>query len=241
MKPVYIISDLHLRAQRPDLNQSLEAFIEHIFTPDSDTLYILGDLFEYWIGDDGAAQLGYSAQVNLLGDLVKKGKQVYFMHGNRDFLVGEQFSSTTGVEILPDPFILDLAGKTCLLKHGDDLCTDDVEHQKFRTLTRNPDWQKSILEKSIPERLQIASQMRQMSGSTRKPSQIMDVNEQSVRQTITEHGVDILIHGHTHRPGRLTYELNGKTVERIVLGDWDQGVSYLKVDDRDFELVTIDG
>ena len=237
MKPAYIISDLHLRAQRPDLNQRFSRFIEDIFIPDSDTLYILGDLFEYWIGDDGAAQLGYSAQIDLLASLTQLGKRVFFMHGNRDFLVGAHFCEITGAEILPDPVTISLSGKSCLLKHGEEGGTEDVEHQKCRNLTHDPDWQRSILEKSIPERLQIASQIRQMSGSAYKPSQIMDVNENSVKQTITEHGVDVLIHGHTHRPGRHEYVSDGKSVERIVLGDWDTRASYLKADEQGFDLV----
>ena len=236
MSNTFFIADLHLCPQRPDTNDLFEEFINNIFLSQGETLYILGDLFEYWIGDDGAEKLGYSTQLELLSNLVDKGKQIYFMHGNRDFLVGADFSASTGIKILDDPTQIELADKTCLLKHGDDLCTDDIEHQKFRQMTRNPSWQNSVLSKSIEERLALASQLRQMSGSSYKPSEIMDVNEHAIEQTFVDSNVEILIHGHTHRPATHDYLINGDKKQRIVLGDWHKGISYLRVDEE-FELV----
>ena len=237
MQPVFFIADLHLCPQRPETNQYFEDFIQKIFMPQSNILYILGDLFEYWIGDDGAETLGYAKQLKLLADLTYQNKDVYFMHGNRDFLVGNTFSETTGVKILNDPTKIDLAGKTCLLKHGDDLCSDDIEHQKFRAMTRDMAWQQGVLSKSIDERLVLASQMRQMSGSSYKPSEIMDVNDGTVEQQFIDQDIDILIHGHTHRPATHDYTVKEQAKQRIVLGDWHQGISYLKADETGFELV----
>ena len=237
MQPVFFIADLHLCPQRPETNQYFEDFIHKIFIPQSNILYILGDLFEYWIGDDGAETLGYSRQLELLAELTHQNKDVYFMHGNRDFLVGNSFSKTTGVKILNDPTKIDLAGKTCLLKHGDDLCSDDIEHQKFRAMTRDSAWQQGVLSKSIDERLVLASQMRQMSGSSYKPSEIMDVNDGTVEQQFIDQDIDILIHGHTHRPATHDYTVKEQAKQRIVLGDWHQGISYLKADETGFELV----
>ena len=237
MQPVFFIADLHLCPQRPETNQYFEDFIRETFIPQSNILYILGDLFEYWIGDDGAEKLGYTRQLELLTGLSNMSKDVYFIHGNRDFLVGNSFSETTGVKILNDPTKINLGGKTCLLKHGDDLCSDDIEHQKFRTMTRDTAWQQSVLSKSIEERLVMASQLRQMSGSSYKPSEIMDVNEATVEQQFIDQDIDILIHGHTHRPTTHDYLINEDEKQRIVLGDWHQGISYLKVDETGLELV----
>ncbi len=237
MQAVFFISDVHLQPRGSDANEYLDEFIASQLHGKSVTLYILGDYFDFWIGDDGADKLGYSPHLETLRRLTNKLNTVYFMHGNRDFLVGTGFSEATGVKLLDDPAMIELGEKRCLLKHGDDLCSDDIEHQKFRLLTRDPQWQKSVLSKSIDERLAMASQMRQMSGSSYKPSEIMDVNQDSIKQTFIDHDIDILIHGHTHRPAVHDYCVNKKPRQRIVLGDWDQGISYLKVDKNGFDLV----
>ena len=237
MQAVFFISDLHLRPQGSETNKHLDEFIDSIFTQNSNTLYILGDYFDFWIGDDGAEKLGYSDQLDVLKRLTANNNSVYFMHGNRDFLVGRQFSEATGVHLLDDPTTINLQGKNCLLKHGDDLCTDDVEHQKFRIMTRDPNWQHGVLSKSVDERLAMASQMRQMSGSNYKPSEIMDVNEDCIKQIFIDEKIDILIHGHTHRPAIHDYSINNEIKQRIVLGDWHQGISYLRVDNNGFDLI----
>ena len=240
MQTVFFISDLHLRPQGGEANQFLEDFLQTQFIGKSDSLYILGDYFDFWIGDDGADNLGYGKQLEQLKQLTEKSISVYFMHGNRDFLVGNNFSEITGVKILADPTTIELQGKQCLLKHGDDLCTDDIEHQKFRIMTRDPAWQQAVLSKSIDERLAMASQIRQMSGSSYKPSEIMDVNEDCIKQTFADQDVEILIHGHTHRPGIHDYSIENKSRQRIVLGDWHNGISYLKVDEHGFNLFNSD-
>ena len=237
MQAVYFISDLHLQPLDGKANEYLDEFIESELLGNSNTLYILGDYFDFWIGDDGADKLGYSRQLDVLKCLTDGHRTVYFMHGNRDFLVGKAFSEATGVKLLNDPAIIDLQGKRCLLKHGDDMCTDDVEHQKFRSMTRDPQWQHAVLSKSIDERQALASQMRQMSGSTYKSADIMDVNENCIKQIFINQDIDFLIHGHTHRPAIHDYFLNNKKRQRIVLGDWHKGISYLKVDDGGFNLV----
>ena len=237
MQAVFFISDLHLRPQGSETNELLDEFIESIFRQQSNTLYILGDYFDFWIGDDGVDKLGYSDQLTVLKRLTENGNTVYLMHGNRDFLIGNEFSKATGIRLLNDPTKIELQGKQCLLKHGDDLCTDDIEHQKFRTLTRDLNWQQAVLSKSIEERLAMASQMRQMSGSNYKPSQIMDVNETAINQTFVDEDIDVLIHGHTHRPAVHEYTINSTPKKRIVLGDWHKGISYLKVDQDGFNLV----
>jgi len=175
-------------------------------------------------------------QKNLLKNLTSQGWEIYFMHGNRDFLVGKAFSETTGVKLLDDPTTIVFNGKNCMLKHGDDLCTDDAEHQKFRAMTRDTAWQQAVLSKSIEERLVMASQMRQMSGSSYKPAEIMDVNERTIAKTFTD-DIEVLIHGHTHRPKTHNYSIDGNPKQRIVLGDWHKGISYLKATEYDFELV----
>ena len=237
MQAIFLISDLHLQPQQPQVEKYFNEFVETIFLPNSNTLYILGDLFEYWIGDDGAEKLGYNPQLELLTKLTQMGNSVYFMHGNRDFLVGSVFSEKTGVKILNDPTKVEFNQLSCLLKHGDDLCTDDVEHQQFRRLTRDPNWQNSVLSKTIEQRLEMAASLRQMSGSSYKPSDIMDVSEPSIKETFIDEGIDVLIHGHTHRPATHDYTINDESKRRIVLGDWHNGISYLKIDDNGFNLV----
>lgn len=237
MQAVFFISDLHLQPRNCIQNEYLDEFIESVFSTSGNTLYILGDYFDFWIGDDAAQRLGYGRQLRTIKRLTEKHNTVNFMRGNRDFLVGTAFSEITGARLLDDPAKIELTGKTCLLKHGDDLCTDDVEHQRFRVMTRDQQWQDAVLSKSVDERLELASQMRQMSGSNYKPTEIMDVNEQCVKEIFAEQPVDVLIHGHTHRPAVHNYLINDRARQRIVLGDWHKGISYLKVDDNGFQLV----
>lgn len=237
MQAVFFISDLHLQPNGSQANTYLDGFIRSYLPGKNNTLYILGDYFDFWIGDDGVDKLGYNEQLEVIRHLTDKHNTVYFMHGNRDFLIGAQFCEATGAKLLNDPTIVELQGKRCLLKHGDDLCTDDVEHQKFRVMTRDPGWKRTVLSKSVDERLAMASQMRQMSGSSYKPSEIMDVNEDCVEQIFASQAIDILIHGHTHRPAIHDYLIDNQSRQRIVLGDWHKGASYLKVDDSGFNLV----
>lgn len=233
-RPILFISDLHLDPSRPAITELFLRFL-HEQRDHAEALYILGDLFEAWIGDDAvgpdepviAALQAFSAQV-----------PTYFMHGNRDFLIGERFAELTGIALLADPTVIDLHGVPTLLMHGDSLCTDDVQYQQFRQMVRNPEWQAFFLAKTIPERLEMARMARSESGARNQQldDYLMDVNQQTVEAEMQRHGITRLIHGHTHRPAIHHFELDGRTHTRVVLGDWyDQG-SVLRVTADGMEL-----
>jgi len=192
----------------------------------AEALYILGDLFEYWIGDDVAGQPEYRPLIAGLRELTAAGVPVYVMHGNRDFLLGAGFEQATGCTLIPDPSEISLYGEKTLLMHGDSLCTDDVAYLKFRAMVRNPDWVKMFLGKTIAERIAIVRDYREISKAataTKKP-EIMDVNAGAVEAALRQHGVRHLIHGHTHRPAQHQLAQDGQNARRTVLGDWyDQG------------------
>jgi UDP-2,3-diacylglucosamine hydrolase len=226
------ISDLHLEADRPEIGEQFLDFLDEE-AADAEALYILGDFFEYWVGDDDPDEY-YASIKRSLRAFTDSGVPTYFM-------LGETFAEQTGVTILPDPYPLDLFGKRVLLSHGDALCTDDTEYQKVRTMTRNPDWQAMILAKPLEERIAIAKQARARSQDRNKTlsESIVDVNADAVRQTISEYGVEILLHGHTHRPGIHGVEVDDRFAKRVVLGDWyDQG-SVLRWDEDGLELSAI--
>jgi UDP-2,3-diacylglucosamine hydrolase len=224
---ILFISDLHLDEARPRIVDLFMQFLAHD-ARGAEALYILGDLYESWIGDDDDAMLagrvGYALRA-----LHDSGTSVCFMHGNRDFLLGEDYAARAGMTLLADPVVIDLAGERTLLMHGDTLCTDDVEYQKFRTLVRNPQWQRQFLAKPIVERREFAAQARGESRkqTATKAAEIMDVNQKEVESAMRNHGVRRLIHGHTHRPARHRFDLDGIVAERIVLGDWYEQSSVL--------------
>lgn len=217
------IADLHLDEERPEI---LSLFLKFLAerAPQADSLYILGDLFETWIGDDDDA-----AVVQTIKDGLKQLTQqipVFVMHGNRDFLLGETFAEETGCQLLPDNHVIDLYGEPVLLLHGDSLCSDDVAYLQMRQTLRNPLWQKDFLSKNLDERRFMAKQLRRQSqtATQAKAEAIMDVNAQAVAQALQSHGVRKMIHGHTHRPNIHTLEVAGKRCSRIVLSDWyDKG------------------
>ncbi|MCH8099262.1 MAG: UDP-2,3-diacylglucosamine diphosphatase [Proteobacteria bacterium] len=222
--PTLFISDLHLEAGRPEIGVQFLAFLSGE-ARDADTLYILGDLFEVWLGDDDPNPY-YAGMKAAIRELVDSGIPVFFMHGNRDFMIGDEFATETGVTILQDPELIDLHGEKVLLSHGDALCTDDVEYQQFRTMTRNPEWQAMMRAKTIQERIAHALEARQgsMEHGESLDDEITDVNQGAVEALIRKHGVDILLHGHTHRPAIHEVRLGDRTATRIVLGDWfEQG------------------
>jgi len=224
------ISDLHLEAGHPEIGEQFLDFLEEEAV-DAEALYILGDFFEYWVGDDDPDDY-YAAIKRSLRAFTDAGVPVFFMHGNRDFMIGEQFAAETGVTILPDPFPLELYGKSVLLSHGDALCTDDTEYQQMRAMTRNPRWQAMMLAKPLEERIAIAKQARAHSQERNKTltESIMDVNPDAVKGLISEYGVEILLHGHTHRPAFHEHLLDdGSPGQRIVLADWDTKGCYLEV------------
>jgi len=226
------VSDLHLEAERPDIGNQ---FIEFLKTEamEADDLYILGDLFEASVGDDDP-NTHYAKIKMAIRKVVDKGVPVYFMHGNRDFMIGRQFANETGVEILKDPYPVDMYGQKALLSHGDALCIDDKQYQRVRMMTRNPDWQASILAKPLKERLRIAEEARRQSleRTLNMSMDIMDVNQDEVRRVIIEHGVDVLLHGHTHRPAVHNIDLGNRRAQRIVLGDWYRQGSVVRWDLR---------
>ena len=233
------ISDLHLEADRPEIGEQFLDFLDEE-AADAEALYILGDFFEYWVGDDDPDEY-YASIKRSLRAFTDAGVPVYFMHGNRDFMIGEQFAAETGVTILPDPFPLELYGKSVLLSHGDALCTDDTEYQQMRAMTRNPEWQAMMRAKPLEERIAIAKQARARSQERNKTlsESIMDVNPGAVEQAISEYGVEILLHGHTHRPGIHNIEVDDRIAKRVVLGDWyDQG-SVVRWDEDGVDLSPI--
>ena len=230
------ISDLHLEADRPEIGEQFLDFLDDE-AADAEALYILSDFFEYWVGDDDPDEY-YASIKRSLRAFTDSGVPVYFMHGNRDFMIGERFAAETGVTILPDPYPLELYGKSLLLSHGDAMCTDDVEYQQIRTMTRNPEWQSMMLGKPLEERIAIAKHVRAQSQERNKTlsESIVDVNPDAVRETISDHGVEILLHGHTHRPGIHGIEVDDRFAKRVVLGDWyDQG-SVVRWDEDGLEL-----
>ena len=230
------VSDLHLEADRPDIGEQFLAFLDDE-AAGAEALYILGDFFEAWVGDDDPDTY-YASIKNALRELTDRGVPVYFMHGNRDFMIGDRFAGETGVVLLPDPSPAELYGKSVLLSHGDALCTDDAEYQQVRLMTRNPEWQAMMLEKPLEERLAIAAQARERSKARNAglPEEIMDVNADAVASLIEEHGVDILLHGHTHRPAIHEVAVGDRFALRIVLGDWYEQGSVLRWDEDGLEL-----
>ena len=227
--PSLFISDLHLTEERPEANERFIGFLEDK-ARGADALYILGDFFEYWIGDDDIAEPFNAVVAGLLRDLSRKQK-LYLMHGNRDFLIGERFCAATGAQLLQDPTVAEVEGVKTLLMHGDTLCTDDVDYQAWRRTARNPAFQADFLSKSLPERRRLILQMREKSKEVvqGKPAEIMDVNGDAVREVLRRHDVRRLIHGHTHRPGRHAIEVDGRRCERWVLPDWYGRGGYIEV------------
>lgn len=231
------ISDLHLDDRRPETTGLFLQFLRDE-TSRTDALYILGDLFEFWLGDDAPTQC--SAQVvTALSTLADKGVPCYFMHGNRDFLLGDSFAKQAGMTLLPEEHIVNLYDEQVLLMHGDSLCTDDIPYQQFRAMVRNQAWQENFLSKTQQERLQIAMHARDASAEHKGNNDmaIMDVNQCEVVAAFERHGVQRMIHGHTHRPAIHHLETNGYPARRIVLGDWYTQSSMLRVSPGKYELV----
>ena len=229
------ISDLHLQESRPDITKAFLGFLENTAYK-AERLYILGDLFEAWIGDDDQNNLISEIQAALLK--TNKTTKIFFLHGNRDFLIGTEFASSSGLEILNDPTIEEMFGKRVLLMHGDLLCIEDRDYQAFRKTSRDAKWQDEFLNKSIEERREIAHKLRTISKEATgiKKEEIMDVSATEVIRTMEESAVNLLIHGHTHRPKSHKITVNHKPAERIVLGDWDAYGWYLWMDSSSCEL-----
>jgi len=232
------ISDLHLDSNLPELTNLFVQFM-HEQAPKADAVYILGDLFEVWVGDDDNRP-GTQFFVEELRALSDKGIPLFIMSGNRDFLFGEGFAERCHCTLLDEPTIIDLYGTPTLLMHGDSLCTDDVKHQESRQLLRSSDWKSHFLSQSLQERIQQAKEYRGMSRQHLKdaPDAIMDVNQDAVIEVMQKYNVVQLIHGHTHRPAIHSLSVNGKPAERIVLGDWNSRGSVLRCDESGCQLTS---
>ena len=231
MHHTLFISDLHLSADTTEATDTLLRFLRETAAA-ADALYVLGDLFEYWIGDEGLDQ-PYATQIaQAFRALAERGVGVYFMHGNRDFLIGARFAQTSGMQLLPDPALVDLYGRPTLLMHGDTLCSDDHEYQKFRAMVRDPAWQQAFLGKPLDERVRMAREVRGKSERAKqvKDMAIMDVTPATVEDTLRAHHYARLIHGHTHRPARHQHKVDGRDCERWVLADWYHHGSCLLCD-----------
>jgi UDP-2,3-diacylglucosamine hydrolase len=216
------ISDLHLSDDTPEIESALKALLEAQPLPDA--LIILGDLFEAWIGDDDDSSLASRIKA-LLSGVADGGCEVMLARGNRDFILGSRFADEVGATLLGDETVMEVADHPTLLMHGDTLCTDDTDYQQFRALVHNPDWQQEMMNKPLDERRQLARQLRAMSAdaASNKPEDIMDVNEEAVRDRMAAHSVKYLVHGHTHRPARHAMSAG----ERVVLGDWTRDKGWV--------------
>ena len=227
MSQTLFISDLHLDPKRPHIIAAFCRFLEA--HTNIDALYILGDLFEYWIGDDDPA-IGLETAISSIRKLSTSGVPVYFIHGNRDFLIGKTFAKQTQCKIMQEETVINLYGKPTLIMHGDTLCTDDIAYQKYRKKARNPLIQKTLLMLSVKRRLKMADALRNKSKSAiaEKSEEIMDVNQAAVEQVMNKYNVTQLIHGHTHRPAEHEFTMNNKNYKRYVLGDWYDHGSVLR-------------
>lgn len=232
----YLISDLHLEASTPGRCDAFFRFVEQDAS-DAKRLFILGDFFDAWIGDDEDA-LFCRAILDKLKQWVNDGLSIAFTHGNRDFLVGSHFAEYTGVELLQEEHIALFGDEPVLLLHGDSLCTDDTEYMQFRQQVRNPQWQQQILQLPLAQRRVMAQQLRAQSQSMNamKASDIMDVNHAQVISAFSRHKVAVMIHGHTHRPAVHEVNAEGVLAKRYVLGDWQDKGWYIRWDGKSFEL-----
>ena len=241
----WIISDLHLSAQRPAVTQAflhwLEAEVAH-----AQALYILGDFFEVWVGDDVLNDIQHGAEflpvVQALRKLSDGGVELYFMHGNRDFLIGEDFARASGLQLLTDPTLIQRGDQRMLLSHGDALCTDDTAYQQFRSQVRNTQWQQAFLAQPLAARIAFAGHARSQSAQNKamQPIDIMDVNQSAVEQLLREyHYPQVLLHGHTHRPDMHVLEIDGYRCARWVLGAWHDTAVVCRLDEDNIALVTL--
>lgn len=226
------ISDLHLCSSRPHITELFVRFINEVAV-NAEQLFILGDFFEYWAGDDDIDDPAHQIIINALVKLSQLGIKLGWMHGNRDFLVGDAFMKRIHANALADPTPLILYGHSVLLSHGDVLCTDDIEYQQFRAQVRTEAWQKAFLAKPLAVRKDIIAGLRMQSEQAKstKQADIMDVNDATVRNLIERfHAPEFLIHGHTHRPGHHFLTVNQIVTQRHVLADWYDSASYLSID-----------
>jgi UDP-2,3-diacylglucosamine hydrolase len=234
--PTLFISDLHLHPSRPATIACFREFLQRQ-QGQAEALYILGDLFEAWVGDDHPEAVYVQVRA-ALKECVDAGTPVFVMHGNRDFLIGEAFCQETGCCLIADPTLIDLYGTPTLLMHGDSLCIDDQDYQALRSRLRDPEWQRQALALPLEERIALAQEARELSvlNTQGKDEYIMDVNPEEVLRIVKANRVRLLIHGHTHRPGIHKLDVDHSRATRIVLGDWYQTGSVLTVDGQKRQL-----
>jgi UDP-2,3-diacylglucosamine hydrolase len=234
MPRTYFISDLHLSPDLPRVTAGFLALLEHI--RGADALYVLGDLFEAWVGDDHRDDYN-NRVIAAFRALADSGTKLYFVHGNRDFLLGAGFAEATGGALLPDSAVVAFGGQPMLLMHGDQLCTRDEKFMAFRAQSRDPAWQQMMLANPLEQRLMIAGMWRMQSkaNNSNKPENIMDVTPEEVTRVLQESGAATLLHGHTHRPQVHELDVAGRPARRVVLGDWreDSGEAVIGVADTD--------
>ncbi len=231
------VSDLHLDESRSGIVGQFERFLDEV-VPGADALYILGDLFEYWVGDDGLA-LPFAGRIAARLKAAAERVPIRFMHGNRDFMVAERFAAETGVALIADPTVVDLHGTRTVLLHGDTLCTGDTAYQAFRAQVRDPGWQRAALARPVAERIALAQDMRLASEGAKqgKAMAIMDVAPEAVERAFAESGCAQMIHGHTHRPARHVHRVGGRDCVRWVLADWYERASYLEASPAGLRMV----
>ena len=227
MKQLFI-SDLHLKTLDAPITQHFFRFLDQHATQ-ADQLYILGDFFEYWIGDDFASELTDTVSQRLKA-VQKSGTELFFMVGNRDFLLGEEYAGQCGMQILPDPYVMSAPQQHILLSHGDYLCTDDTEYLKFRQLSRSKEWQQAFLSKPLTDRIAFAQQARQQSKESQQDYKLIDLNDNAIKDALNKYQCQLLIHGHTHQPG--LREVTKSEFNRLTLSDWDQDIYYIEILDN---------
>ena len=233
------LSDLHLHDSRPEITRLFCDFLQSKTLLDASEVFILGDLFEFWAGDDAGA---YPDVLDALAKAADLGIKFYFMPGNRDFLVGKEFEKRSGCQLLPDPSVITVEQERVLLMHGDTLCTDDIEYQAFRTKARSDAWQNQLLSMPLAERLQYIQSLRESSKESiqKKTDFIMDVNQQTVEQTMLQYECQLLIHGHTHRQAIHHLTVNHRPAVRVVLGDWYESGNVLQLNSvTDYQFIDL--
>jgi len=237
--PQLFISDLHLDEDAPEITAFFFAFLNKI-APGTKKLFIIGDFFEAWIGDDEQTALQQEV-AKQLSALSYAGTEVFLMHGNRDFLIGESYAQQCSATLLTDPTVIDLYGRKALLTHGDSLCIDDKEYMKFRSFARSTAWQQQVLTRPLEDRKKMALQMRQLSMAKNqgKSQEIMDVNQDEVIRVMQKNSVDLLVHGHTHRPAKHIINANNFKAQRLVMGDWHETTWYLQASNTAPELIQL--
>jgi UDP-2,3-diacylglucosamine hydrolase len=241
MRPTLFISDLHLAGERPEISALFFRFIDEIAF-NAEALYILGDLFDYWVGDDQLDHDPFAHNVaDVLSRLAKTSVKIFFMHGNRDFLISDRFAHEASLTILPEPTLIELSGERVLLMHGDTLCTDDVAYHQFRNLARSEKWQRDTLAKPYAERNALARAIRMQSDSAKaqKSDEIMDVTPATVESVFRANDFPKIIHGHTHRVAHHVVDIDGRKTDRWVLPDWDQCGGYFDFGTKNFQYLAI--